>query len=70
MSLPLVFHTEAREEIDAAYAWYEQQRTGLGEEYLVAVRRALDGIEENPAIHGLIYRDIRAALLRRFPYVV
>jgi hypothetical protein len=31
MSLPLVFQAGVRDEIDEAYAWYEDQRAGLGE---------------------------------------
>ncbi len=37
MSRPLVFQAGVRDEIDEAYAWYESQRTGLGEEFLTEV---------------------------------
>jgi hypothetical protein len=40
MRLPVVFRPEARDEVDEAYAWYERQRPGLGEEFLAAVGRS------------------------------
>ena len=70
MNLPLDYRPEVRNEIDAAYFWYEQQRTGLGEEFLTALRDQLDRIQDNPELYGVLYRQIRACLLRRFPYVV
>ena len=59
MSLPLVFQAGVRDEIDEAYAWYEDQRPGLGEEFLAEVQRVLDRIEQNPEIHALIYQSVR-----------
>jgi hypothetical protein len=50
MSLPLVFQTGVRDEIDEAYAWYEKQRTGLGEDFLSAVQAVLERIERNPEV--------------------
>ncbi len=70
MSLPLAYRPEVREEIDAAYTWYEQRRAGLGEKFLTAVRDVLDRIQQNPEMYGVAYRDVRGVPLRRFPYVV
>lgn len=70
MSLPLVFRPEVREEMDEAFAWYERRRIGLGEEFLAAVHSTLDRIQEIPEHYGVVHRDVRAALVRRFPYVV
>ena len=69
MSLPLAFHAQVRDEVDEAYAWY-QQRAGLGEDFLSAVQEVLDRIQQNPQMYGVVYRDVRRGLLRRFPYGV
>jgi plasmid stabilization system protein ParE len=61
---------EARDDIDQAYAGYERQRPGLGDGFLEALRRQLKLIEVNPALYGEVYNGARAAVLRRFPYVV
>ena len=70
MRLPVVFRPEARDEVDEAFAWYERQRPGLGEEFLAAVREVLDRIQENPEIYAVAYRDVRRGLTGRFPYGV
>jgi plasmid stabilization system protein ParE len=70
MSLPLVFQAGVRDEIDEAYAWYEDQRAGLGEEFLAEVQRVLDRIERNPEIHAPIYQAVRHGRVKRFPYAV
>jgi plasmid stabilization system protein ParE len=57
---------ELREAID----WYESKQDGLGSEFMSAVDRCLDRIALFPSAYSLIYRDIRRATLRRFPYCV
>ncbi len=70
MSLPLVFQAGVRDEIDEAYAWYEEQRRGLGEEFLAEVQRVLDRIEQNPEIYAPIYQTVRHDRVKRFAYTV
>ena len=57
-----------------ATRWYEQQRIGLGLEFLAAVDAAIVRIEENPRIGsralGVEDDDIRRIFVRRFPYHV
>lgn len=69
MTRPLVFRPEVREDVDGAYAWYEKQRSGLGDRYLQSLRDLLDRIDQSPEAHAIIHRDVRAACMRRFPYV-
>ena|SRR6266478_8093821 len=70
MSLPLEYHASVTDDIDAAFAWYEEQREGLGDDFLARLRELLDSIQENPYLYGVIHGDVRSACLRRFPYVV
>jgi plasmid stabilization system protein ParE len=70
MSLPLVFQAGARDEIDDAYEWYEQQRPGLGEELLSEAQSVLDRIGQNPEIYAPIYQSVRRGRVKRFPYAV
>lgn len=67
MSLPLVYQSEAREDIDAAYAWYEEQRTGLGEEFLTALRNHLQRIQDFPQMYAILYRQVRGSPCGDFP---
>lgn len=70
MNLSLVFQAGVREEIDDAYSWYEQQRPGLGEEFLTEVQTVLIRIERDPELYATVYRNIRHARVKRFPYAV
>jgi plasmid stabilization system protein ParE len=70
MSLPLVFHPAVRGEIDDAYRWYEQRQAGLGQDFLAALDEVFNRLQQTPEAHQVIYRDVRRALPRRFPYGV
>ena len=70
MSLPVVYHLAAQDDVDRAYAEYEQQRTGLGDRFLEMLRDQVDRIQANPMLYGVLHQDVRAASLRRFPQVV
>lgn len=73
MSLPVRFSAEAASELDAAAAWYDEQRPGLGEAFIDAVATALGLVADWPGsgmpvpsvAPGL---DIRRVPVARFPY--
>ena len=66
----LFLRKAARADIAEAFQWYEARSTGLGFEFLRAVRVALAGIERAPEQYPLALDAIRKALVPRFPYVV
>ncbi len=70
MTVPIHFRPEAVDEIDATFQWYEEQRAGLGEEFLSALLDQLDRMQQNPEGWAVLYRKIRACPMRRFPYVI
>ena len=70
MSLPLRFHPAVRSETDSAYRWYEQQRAGLGTEFLDEVELVLNEITANADRYGFAADDIREGPLPRFPYAI
>jgi len=61
---------EAHVEIAGAYAWYEEHRPGLGDEFLLALEAVLELLRRAPLAFPETYRNGRKARLRRFPYVV
>lgn len=69
MNLPLILGPAADAEFGEAAAWYER-RAGLGEAFIERVQEALDRIGQMPELHATVYRDIRRASVRRFPYSV
>lgn len=60
----------AEDDLRQAYAWYEEQRPGLGGDLLLCVEATLDAIRENPLCFPVIHKEIRRALIRRFPYAI
>jgi plasmid stabilization system protein ParE len=70
MADELVVAPEAEGDVLAAYAWYEAQRAGLGEEFLTRVDACLQGIMRSPERNRPIYINYRRALVRKFPYAV
>ena len=70
MSLPVVLRPEARAEFDEAFDWYEQRRSGLGVDFVVQVQEVFDRISTTPELYAQILRDVRRAVVRRFPYSV
>jgi plasmid stabilization system protein ParE len=70
MAHRFIVRPEAESDIDAAYVWYEEQRAGLGAEFLDEVERSLALIQENPELYEPIYSGARRALTRRFPFGV
>ena len=61
---------EARDDLEAAARWYEDQEPGLGQQFLAEVRLAFQRIRATPEAYPTIHRSTRRALIRRFPYGV
>lgn len=70
MSVELVIRPEAEAEMREAFLWYDEWLPGLGEAFLSELDRELAGILAHPERHATIRRNIRRALLRRFPFGV
>jgi len=61
---------EARADIFTAAQWYEDREPGLGMAFIAEVDRAFQRIELGPERYTLIHRQLRRALVRRFPYAI
>ncbi|UBF23635.1 type II toxin-antitoxin system RelE/ParE family toxin [Kovacikia minuta CCNUW1] len=70
MNYVLVFRPELRKELDEIYSWYESQELGLGDDFLEQIDEALDRICQIPESSPAVYRDVRRAVIRRFPYII
>jgi plasmid stabilization system protein ParE len=70
VNLEVQFHPLVRAEIQEAHDWYERQHKGLGNDFLNHLEQALQSIAGNPAAFGVAWRQVRAGLVKRFPYVI
>lgn len=68
MNLELTLSEDAEKDISEAYAWYEERRLGLGEDFLSCLDASLQGVKRMPEMHPIVYQSFRRALIRRFPY--
>ena len=68
---PYLLHREAERELDAAMAYYEQQRRGLGLELLAEVEHATQLIQKFSEAWPLhVASGHRKVVLPRFPFVL
>ena len=58
---------QAEREVEAAFAWYEEQRAGLGREFLRELDVVYERLAKFPLIYADVYRGLRRTHLRRFP---
>jgi hypothetical protein len=66
----LTYHPEATIEVRDARRWYEDQRSGLGDEFLQQVMQAEDFVESRPLSCSQYLYGTRRYRLRRFPFDV
>ena len=66
----IVFKPEVYDDIKIAYDWYESQRVGLGEDFLLTLEESYVKITRTPKAYQDIYKTVRRKLVRRFPYGV
>jgi plasmid stabilization system protein ParE len=70
MSASIVLRPEAQLDIAEALSWYEEQGGEIGDSFLAAIEDIFQRIRNFPQGYGVEYRQVRAAPLHRFPYVV
>ena len=66
--MPILVRPAAAADIEVAFRWYEDQREGLGEEFLGEVQRTLAHVDSHPKLNPIIHRETRRAFVHRFPY--
>ena len=66
----LILRPEAEADLDSNYRWSEEQRSGLGDEFLAAVKRQIQQILERPESYPRVHPRLRRSLTTRFPFAV
>jgi plasmid stabilization system protein ParE len=68
MTRRLELHEDADRELSEAAAYYELERTGLGEAFVAEVEAAFGRVREHPDSAAETRPGIRRLVLLRFPY--
>ena len=68
--MKLGIRKEAEQDIDHAFAWYRVNAPHVANHFLDALDAMFALILERPALFPVAHRDLRRAVMRRFPYSV
>ena len=68
--LRVAFRRAAKDEFEDAAAWYDNQRSGLGEEFAVEIEQAILGAAAAPERYPVVFGDVRRTVARRFPFAI
>ncbi|MCF2496142.1 type II toxin-antitoxin system RelE/ParE family toxin [Dyadobacter chenhuakuii] len=60
----------AKQDIQDAAIWYNEQQADLGKRFLRFVRSKVKRISENPQLYPARYSDVRTAVLDVFPFMI
>jgi plasmid stabilization system protein ParE len=66
----IVLRKDAQLDLDEIFVWYEEQKEGLGFEFIDSFEKVLNKIVSNPYYASFILEDARGVSLKRFPYEV
>lgn len=67
---PVIFTLPARADLIDAQDWHENEAPGLGRRFRQAVEAVIERMSASSRQFPAIYRNVRRALLRRFPYAL
>jgi plasmid stabilization system protein ParE len=70
VTLRVIFHDRAEEELNEAAGYYERARPGLGDAFLAEVHRAVEALLAAHLAGAVMEGDVRRWLVKRFPYSV
>lgn len=70
MTLEIRLRPEAEQDLAESATWYEEQRQGLGQEFLDEILTMLSNIADTPLMYPNVHRNTRRALIQRFPFGV
>lgn len=64
------FQPEAEAELAEARLWYSLQREGLDAALMQRIDQTLRAIVAAPRSYPIVYRNLRRAVLRKFPFAI
>ncbi|MCR4320386.1 MAG: type II toxin-antitoxin system RelE/ParE family toxin [Candidatus Brocadiaceae bacterium] len=70
MKYKVIVMPEAEDDLKEAFSWYEDNRTGLGHDFLLQVDAGINFIKRNPDVHPIEYKGTKKHLIKRFPYKI
>ncbi len=70
MALTVLFRPEAESDLRSASRWYDEQERDLGRALVEATRATVLGIQKMPRMYAFVFRNLRRAKVKKFPYLI
>lgn len=70
MKYKVKYKPEAMSDIQEIINWYDEQKVGLGELFHNTIVNHIDMLKISPHIYNIRYKQIRCALVSKFPYMI
>jgi toxin ParE1/3/4 len=70
MRYNLLISPIAKAEILESTKWYNEQKKGLGLEFISEIEKSIRTIENKPTLFAKIYKEYRMVLIDRFPFEI
>jgi toxin ParE1/3/4 len=70
LSWRVTLRAAADADLTEIHSWYESQRPGLGNEFLLSVADAMQRLEDSADRYPLYFLEFRRVLTKRFPYKI
>ena len=70
LGFQVVFTQAARAELIDAFTWYEGEAPGFGSHFRDQIGLIVERMSATPLQFPIVYKNVRRALLRRFPYML
>lgn len=70
MSFRLKIDTDALNDIQETFEWYEMQLKGLGLRYKTQTKKQINSLKKNPYLFSIKYNEIRCRKIEKFPFLI
>ncbi|MCP5061249.1 MAG: type II toxin-antitoxin system RelE/ParE family toxin [Ignavibacteriae bacterium] len=60
----------AKDDVEIAFSWYENQKSGLGFDFLNSIEVSLNNISKFPKLYNNCYKNFRRSLIKKFPFAI
>jgi plasmid stabilization system protein ParE len=66
----LVLTPAAQSDISEAAFWYNNQKKGLGLQFVKRIKSTASKLRRNPHLFQIHYDDVHTAIIKQFPYSI
>jgi hypothetical protein len=60
--------SDAEQDINDAFVWYEMQQIGLGSSFFKTLDHSVLFISNNPLVCRVVYKNVRRFVIKKFPF--